>query len=208
MRAQRMLPLDLPVLAWTDPVSRALTVMDEFKLMHLPVVEEDVYKGTVSEATLLEMGGAGVQPSPRTFNTLLKGYGQSGQLRRAFDVVRRMREQLGAAAPNQVTYNTLIHACVLFGDLPRARQLLSWLAKGAGAEGGPARPPPSVQSYTALMRGYLSHLSCANGTAPAVKWRAAMARKRASVSSPSSQLARCVRIAGTPRRPSPLVGPR
>ena len=52
---QRMLSLDLPVLALPAQVARALTVMDEFKLMHLPVVEEDVYKGTVSEATLLEL---------------------------------------------------------------------------------------------------------------------------------------------------------
>ncbi|MGB2424060.1 MAG: hypothetical protein ACPH97_04960, partial [Flavobacteriales bacterium] len=55
MRAQRILSLDLPVLALTDQVARALDVMDEFKLMRLPVVEEDVYKGTVSEETLLEL---------------------------------------------------------------------------------------------------------------------------------------------------------
>ena len=55
MRAQRILNMDLPVLALTDQVSRALEVMDEFKVMHLPVVEEDVYKGTVSEAQLLEL---------------------------------------------------------------------------------------------------------------------------------------------------------
>ena len=35
------------LLALTDQVARALDVMDEFKLMHLPVVEEDVYKGSV-----------------------------------------------------------------------------------------------------------------------------------------------------------------
>ena len=43
MRAQRLLSLDLPVLALTDQVARALQVMDELKLMHLAVVEEDVY---------------------------------------------------------------------------------------------------------------------------------------------------------------------
>ena len=55
MRAQRLLSLDLPVLALTDQVARALQVMDELKLMHLAVVEEDVYKGTVSEEALLEL---------------------------------------------------------------------------------------------------------------------------------------------------------
>ena len=38
MRAQRILSLDLPVLSLTDSVARALELMDEFKLMHLPVV--------------------------------------------------------------------------------------------------------------------------------------------------------------------------
>ena len=60
MRAQRILSLDLPVLALTDQVARALDVMDEFKLMHLSVVEEDVYKGTVSEEALLELDPSAV----------------------------------------------------------------------------------------------------------------------------------------------------
>ena len=55
MRAQRILSLDLPVLSLTDSVSKALGLMDEFKLMHLPVVEDDSFKGNVSEGHLLEM---------------------------------------------------------------------------------------------------------------------------------------------------------
>jgi len=54
MRAQRILSMDLPVLMLTDPVHRALALMDELKLAHLAVVEEDVFKGTVSESSLLE----------------------------------------------------------------------------------------------------------------------------------------------------------
>ena len=50
MRAQRMLSLDLPVLALTDQVARALDVMDEFKLMHLPVVEQQVGAPSFEEA--------------------------------------------------------------------------------------------------------------------------------------------------------------
>ena len=55
MRAQRILSLDLPVLSLTDSVARALELMDEFKLMPLPVVEEDLFKGMVSEDQLLEL---------------------------------------------------------------------------------------------------------------------------------------------------------
>ena len=34
------------------------------------------------------MAAVGVEPSTRTFNTLLKGYSRAGQLGRAFSVVR------------------------------------------------------------------------------------------------------------------------
>ena len=84
MRAQRMLSLDLPVLALTDQVARALDVMDEFKLMHLPVVEEDVYKGTVSEEALLELDtSALIAEAPMTSDAIAPDL-------HVYDVVVRM----------------------------------------------------------------------------------------------------------------------
>ena len=84
MRAQRMLSLDLPVLALTDQVARALDVMDEFKLMHLPVVEEDVYKGTVSEEALLELDtSALIAEAPMTSDAIAPDL-------HVYDVVARM----------------------------------------------------------------------------------------------------------------------
>lgn len=121
-----------------------------------------------AEATLVEMEAVGVRPSVRTYNTLLKGYARAGQLKRAFAVVRRMREQLGASAPNEVTYNTLIHACVLRGELSRARQILQWLSEGPRSR---ARPRPSVQAYTALMRGYVTPPKTRNANVTRA-WRA------------------------------------
>ena len=41
-----------------------------------------------AEAVLEQMAAVGVEPSTRTFNTLLKGYSRAGQLGRAFSVVR------------------------------------------------------------------------------------------------------------------------
>ena len=63
-----------------------------------------------------------VFPSARSFNTLIKGYTRAGQLPVAFDVARRMYESR-STPPNQVTYNTLLHACVEQGQLGRARAL-------------------------------------------------------------------------------------
>ena len=84
MRAQRLLSLDLPVLALTDQVARALQVMDELKLMHLPVVEEDVYKGTVSEEALLELDeSALIAEAPMTSDAIAPDL-------HVYDVVARM----------------------------------------------------------------------------------------------------------------------
>ena len=123
-----------------------------------------------AEATLVEMEAVGVRPSVRTYNTLIKGYARVGQLKRAFAVVPRMREQLGASAPNEVTYNTLIHACVLRGELSRARQILQWLSEDLGPSAR-ARPRPSVQAYTALMRGYVTPPKTRNANVTRA-WRA------------------------------------
>ena len=47
--------------------------------------------------------------------TLIKGYARLGRMKEAFDAVRRLREALGPGGPNEVTYSTLIHACVRHG---------------------------------------------------------------------------------------------
>ena len=106
-----------------------------------------------AEEMLCEMQQRGVTPSPRSYNTLLKGYARDGKLRPAFNVVRRMRDHLGPTAPNQVTYSTLVHACVGQGEFGRARQILQWMAQEDSQLG------PDVWAYTALMRGLLSPTS-------------------------------------------------
>ena len=61
-----------------------------------------------------------------------------------------MREVLGEKGPNEVTYSTLVHACVQQGELARARRILSWMGEDA------TRPRPNVWAYTSLMRGLLA----------------------------------------------------
>jgi len=118
MRAQRILSLDLPVLALTDQVARALDVMDEFKLMHLPVVEEDAYKGTVSEDALLEMDpSAVIAEAPMTEDAIAPDL-------HVYDIVARM----GWA---DVDVLPVVHEGLYRGAVDRAA-VLRFLAKRAG----------------------------------------------------------------------------
>jgi len=118
MRAQRILSLDLPVLALTDQVARALDVMDEFKLMRLPVVEEDVYKGTVSEETLLELDpSALVAEAPFAQDAVAMDL-------HLYDVVARM----GWA---DVDVLPVVHEGLYRGSVDRA-SVMRFLAKRAG----------------------------------------------------------------------------
>lgn len=118
MRAQRILNMDLPVLALTDQVSRALEVMDEFKVMHLPVVEEDVYKGTVSEAQLLELDApALIAEAPLSEESI-------GMELHLYDVVARM-------GWSDVDVLPVVHEGLYRGAVDRAA-VLRFLAKRAG----------------------------------------------------------------------------
>ncbi len=118
MRAQRILNMDLPVLALTDQVSRALEVMDEFKVMHLPVVEEDVYKGTVSEAQLLELDApALIAEAPLSEESI-------GMELHLYDVVARM-------GWSDVDVLPVVHEGLYRGAVDRAA-VLRFLAKRVG----------------------------------------------------------------------------
>ncbi|MDA1382418.1 MAG: CBS domain-containing protein [Bacteroidetes bacterium] len=54
MRAQQLLTSDLPLLHPIDTVSNAIQLMDEYKVSHLPLVVEDMFKGLINEEDLLE----------------------------------------------------------------------------------------------------------------------------------------------------------
>ena len=140
-----------------DRVTRTYTAMQQLRLApDLATLNAllDAYarNGRLAEAegVLVEMEKGAVEPSSRTYNTLIKGYSHAHRLQEAFGVVRRMRSVLGPNGPNEVTYSTLIHACVRDGQLGRARTILTWL----GDDANPLRP--DVWAYTALLRGLLA----------------------------------------------------
>lgn len=54
MLAQEIINNTLPHLQLSDPVSKALQLMSDFKITHLPVVSEDKYLGLISEDDLLD----------------------------------------------------------------------------------------------------------------------------------------------------------
>jgi acetoin utilization protein AcuB len=53
--AQNLLKTDLPVLSAQDDPINALNLMDEFRVCHLPVVENGKFLGLISETTLLSV---------------------------------------------------------------------------------------------------------------------------------------------------------
>jgi CBS-domain-containing membrane protein len=53
MLAKDFITKDIPVLKRFDTIEYALTLMDDFKLKHLPIVQDSVYQGIISERELL-----------------------------------------------------------------------------------------------------------------------------------------------------------
>ena len=53
MLAKDFITKDIPVLKSFDTIEYALTLMDDFKLKHLPIVQDSVYQGIISERELL-----------------------------------------------------------------------------------------------------------------------------------------------------------
>jgi acetoin utilization protein AcuB len=56
--AQRLIKTDIPTLSRGDDPIRALGLMDEFRVVHLPVVENGKFLGVVSETSLLASNGS------------------------------------------------------------------------------------------------------------------------------------------------------
>jgi acetoin utilization protein AcuB len=54
MLAQELINNTLPQLQLSDPVSRALQLMSDYKITHLPVVSDSKYMGLISEDDLLD----------------------------------------------------------------------------------------------------------------------------------------------------------
>ena len=54
MLAQELVNNALPRIELSDTVSKALQLMNDFKITHLPVVSEDKYLGLISEDDLID----------------------------------------------------------------------------------------------------------------------------------------------------------
>lgn len=55
--AQRLIKSDIPSLSKGDDPVRALSLMDEFRIVHLPVTDGEKYLGVISETALLAYDG-------------------------------------------------------------------------------------------------------------------------------------------------------
>lgn len=91
----------------------------------------------------LESPQSPVNPDEISYNTVIKGCGQTKNLAKAFDFLERMKAH--SVAPNEVTYNSLIDVCVRCGDLEAAwKQLPAMESSGL---------TPDNFTYSTLIKG-------------------------------------------------------
>merc|ERR1719460_1041227 len=69
------------------------------------------------------MRSSGVEPDIITYSTIVKGYCQSGDVARAFQVLEEMKRD-GRFAPDQILYNSLLDGCAKEHRVDEALQLL------------------------------------------------------------------------------------
>merc|ERR1719213_125387 len=69
------------------------------------------------------MKSSGVEPDIITYSTILKGYCQSGDVDRAFQVLEEMQRD-GKFAPDEILYNSLLDGCAKQHRVDEALQLL------------------------------------------------------------------------------------
>jgi pentatricopeptide repeat protein len=70
----------------------------------------------------MELAESIIKPDEISYNTIIKGCGQTKNLSKAFEFLNRMKKC--SVKPNEVTYNSLIDVCVRCGELDSAWSLL------------------------------------------------------------------------------------
>ena len=90
------------------------------------------------------MRGFNVLPSSVTYGILIKAFGITGDLDRAFKMYSEMQRQ-GLTA-NNVTFGCLLDACVKNGDVKRAEHVFTLMRRD--------KVPMNTVLYTTLMKGY------------------------------------------------------
>mmetsp|Transcript_26002 Transcript_26002/g.41810 ORF Transcript_26002/g.41810 Transcript_26002/m.41810 type:complete len:469 (+) Transcript_26002:1-1407(+) len=63
-----------------------------------------------------------------SYNTVIKGFAQSSDLKRCFDCLHEMREQ--GLDPDDVTFGTLLDTCISDNDMSAANQVVDLLMRG------------------------------------------------------------------------------
>jgi len=144
-RAKRLSAVFKLVDCCLDPV--AVSEPPDMVLMNA-VVDAFIRCGEIQEARKVIGRFAdiwGIKPNIRTYNTLLKGYGQSGMLTEAF----QMRTEIADAGlePDEVTRNTLVSACVAMGQFDSAKSLIDEIGDRLPVEAG------SIFAFTSMVHG-------------------------------------------------------
>ncbi|KAL3676741.1 hypothetical protein R1sor_026689 [Riccia sorocarpa] len=89
------------------------------------------------------------KPDVRTYTTLMNGYVKKGRIKDAVQLLITMRNgEDGKTHPNEVTYTTVIAACINLGMMDEANSLLLEMAE--------QKVPANLITYNILLKGYCS----------------------------------------------------
>lgn len=123
MTAAQLLTSDIPLLLPIDTVKCALDMMDEYKLAHLPLVVEDMYKGLISEEDLLESDESAVLAEVKSTSL-------------SVDPNLHIYEVVALMASSEVDLLPVVHRGIYQGSIDRSA-VLNFLSRvaGWGAEG-------------------------------------------------------------------------
>ncbi|KAH7292943.1 hypothetical protein KP509_28G004500 [Ceratopteris richardii] len=95
------------------------------------------------------------KPDTRMYTIIMKGYMQKGRLDEVKQLLVAMRNQGDInSLPNEVTYTTVITACIRLGLLDEARSFLHEMETH--------KVPANVVTYNVLLKGYCEALQLAN----------------------------------------------
>lgn len=90
------------------------------------------------------MKGFNVKPSAVTYGILIKAFGFSNKLERAFQIFEEMKRN--SLLPNSITYGCLLDACVKNGDIKRASNVFDQMMRDGIAF--------NTVIYTTMIKGY------------------------------------------------------
>ncbi|CAA6658580.1 unnamed protein product [Spirodela intermedia] len=147
--------------------------------LHCYALKAGLLSDIIIEGSLLICTSSSDEDNVVLWNLMLVAYGQEGDLRRSFELFRRM--QAVGTAPNQYTFPSLLRTCTAAGALDLGEQVHALVVKAGFEPNGyvcsvlvdmyaksgqlaaargileRAEPPPDLAAWTSMVAGYSQH---------------------------------------------------